>query len=123
MKIKEGELSEIVGAVTGFLANADEYLAAGEQIVSAVEPSVIKALKLLIKTLNEVRSNLEPELALNSLLGAKAMHRDYKNYEKAGFNKNQAFALVLASVKPFNFTELVNSASSSVQKVQKKMDE
>jgi hypothetical protein len=73
----------------------------------------VDVLKVVVKTCIDVRRRLEPELAAHSMVATQAIHRDFVNYQKAGFTKTQAFALVLAAVKPSNFTEILTNASKS----------
>ena len=100
------ELSEM-------LKSADVYLEVGDKAVESLRPVISKALRILLGALIETYNDLEPELEASSSLGAKAKRRDFTNYVKAGFTKEQAFTLVLASIKPVNFAEVLKSVNSS----------
>ncbi len=116
MKISKEELAELMGELSEILESADAYLKAGEKVVESLRPTVGKALKILLKALNETHKDLMPELEVNSLLGAKAKRRDFTNYVEVGLSKDQAFKLVLASIKPLNFTEALTVINSSRSK-------
>ncbi len=116
MKLDKKDLQEIMETVGDVIGQADTYLTAGEGIVEAAKPAITKALKLLARTGIDVRKEMEKELAELSKIKAQALYRDYKNYANAGFGKTEAFKLVLASIKPINFSEMLSKASSSVKK-------
>ncbi len=107
MEISKEELVELMGKLSEVLESADAYLKAGEKVVESLRPMASRALIILLKTLNEVRKNLESQLEVSSFLSAKAQRRDFTNYMKVGFTKDQAFKLVLASIKPFDFAEVL----------------
>lgn len=116
MKLNKEELQEIMETVGTVLGQADAFLTAGEEIVKTAKPTLTKALKLLLKTGIDVRKEMEKELAELSKIKAQALYRDYKNYTEAGFGKTEAFKLILASIKPVNFSETLNKASSLAKK-------
>jgi hypothetical protein len=116
MRFSKDDLEELLENLDDVLESADACLEAGDKTVESLRPVLSKALKILLKALNDTNMDLEPELEVFSSLKAKGMRRDYSNYVKAGFSKDQAFTLVLASVKPANFTvtEILKSASRSI---------
>ncbi len=116
MKLDKEELKEIMETVSTVLGQADAFLAAGEGIVKTAKPTIAKALKLLLKAGIDIRKEMEEELAELSKIKAQTLYRDYKNYTKVGFGKTEAFKLILASIKPINFSEMLSKASSSVKK-------
>lgn len=116
MKLDQEDLQEIVETVGDVIDQADAYLAAGEGIAKTIKPAVAKALKLLMKTGIDIRKEMEKELAELSKIKAQALYRDYRNYTKAGFRKTEAFKLILASIKPINFSEILSKAPSSIKK-------
>ncbi len=113
MKFDAEEIAEAVAEIGEALQDADKYVAVGKALVVASQPILVDVLKTVIKTYVDVRGELEPELAAHSVLATKAIHRDYQNYQKAGFTKAQAFALVLAAVKPVNFSEALSNGVKS----------
>lgn len=113
MKLSKEELSELMEELSETLKSADVYLEVGDKAIESLRPVVSRALRILLKALIETHKDLEPELAVSSFLGAKAKRRDFTNYVKAGFTKEQAFSLVLASIKPINFTEVLKGVNSS----------
>lgn len=116
MKLDKEELQKIMETVGTVLGQADVFLAAGEEIVETAKPAIAKALKLLLKAGIDIRKEMEKELAELSKIKTQALYRDYKNYAQAGFGKTESFKLVLASIKPINFSEMLSKASSSVKK-------
>ena len=94
----------------------DACMMLAEQAVGDLKPRATKTLVLLLTTLADIRDDLEPQLARSSNTHAKALYRDYANYTKAGFSKQQAFQLVIASIKPLNFMELLKSAANGAGK-------
>lgn len=109
---QKSDTEEILTEVMKALENADQYIAAGEMVIGAAKPPLIKALGILLDTLADIRVELESKLERNSFLSAAALHRDYKNYLDVGFTKDQAFKLVLAAIKPINFGELLGQAAN-----------
>ncbi|MDP3999103.1 MAG: hypothetical protein Q8P76_00725 [bacterium] len=107
MKLGKAELAELIA----LLAQADEYLDLGEGMVKGAKPTVVRALKLVLNTALDVGDDLGPELARLSAMTAKNKRRAYTDYAAAGFTAEQAFSLVLASVKPVNFTEMLNKSN------------
>jgi len=111
----KSDAEEIVAAILGALENADQYLTLGETVVNQAKPALTKVFAILLDTFSGLRESLEPQLDKMSALSAKALHRDYKHYVAAGFTKEQAFKLVLAAIKPFNFGEVLTSAASNAK--------
>lgn len=105
MKLGKAELAELMT----LLGQADEYLDIGESIVKGAKPTVVRALKLALNTILDVGDDLEPEMTRLSTVTSKSKWRNYQNYTNAGFTAEQAFSLVLASVKPVNFTEMLDT--------------
>ncbi len=107
MKISKEELPELIEELSEILESADVYLGAVERVVESLGPAISRALKILLEALNKTHIDLEPELNMCATLKAQAMRRDFTSYVKAGFTKDQAFKLVLASIKPFSFAEVL----------------
>lgn len=118
MPFNKDDLNYFMEELSEALERSDEYLAAGEIIVGTVKPVLVKAIKILCNAGIDIREEMEPEIARMSIITAKAMHRDYKNYIKAGFTKVQAFNLTLtglASTKQFDFGQLMKSVGDNVK--------
>ncbi len=107
MKLGKAELAQLMA----FLGQADQYLDAGEEIVKGAKPTVVRALKLLLNTGLDVADDLDKELNRLSAWLAKDKRRIYQNYVEVGFTPEQAFSLVLASVKSENFTEVLKKSN------------
>lgn len=109
MKISKEEFSEFMDVLSEILESSEDCLKAGEKAVESLRPVVSKALRILLEALSGVYKDLEPELATLSSQRAKALRRVFADYVRAGFTKDQAFTLVLASIKPFSFTEVLKN--------------
>ena len=115
MKLSREDLTEVMEELGEVLESAGDYLDMGDKAVESLRPILSKALRILLEAWNDTYSELEPELEVSALLKAKALRRDYTSYVRAGFSKNQAFTLVLASVKPVNFTEIMRGVASATK--------
>ena len=115
LESEESEAEEIATQVLAMLKNADLYLALGEKVISEAKPKLVKALGVLIAAAAHVRSELEPQLGDLSVVSALALRRDYENYVKAGFTRDQAFKLIMATIKPINFGEALSTAGRIAQ--------
>jgi len=107
MKLGKEDLTKLMA----LLGQADEFLDLGEDALKSAKPTVVRALKLLLNTALDIGDDLEKELNRLSAMTAKNKWRAYQNYVKFGFTAEQAFSLVLASVKPVNFTEMLNKSN------------
>ena len=107
MRIDKDDIEEVVEEISEAFQDADQYLAIAKGIIEIGKPVAVDVLKVVVKTLTDIRCGLEPELAAQSLASAKATHRDFMNYKEAGFTEEQAFTLVLAAIKPVNFSEML----------------
>lgn len=101
MKLSAQDLSLLLG----FIGEADKYLDVGEEMVKKAKPTVVRALKLALKTIVDVADEMRPELNRLAVITAASKWQSYHSYIRAGFTPEQAFSLVLASVKPVEFTK------------------
>ncbi|MDP1688818.1 MAG: hypothetical protein Q8L47_01665 [bacterium] len=115
MKLDKEDVKEMTEDLGEMLQDAEKYLAIGKVLVVAGKPVLVDILKTIMKTAVDVRRALEPEIAEYSAISTKATHRDFENYRTAGFTKEQSFALVLASIKPFNSEAFVNSVKDGAK--------
>lgn len=116
MQSDENVLQEIMKIID----QADTYLAAGEEIAKIAKPVIIKALKVLVNMGIDICKEMKEEMAELSKIKAQVLYRDYNNYVDAGFGKTEAFKLVLVSIKPIDFSEVLSKVSSQNQSCGKK---
>lgn len=126
MQLDKEDLKELAESLGEAIENIDIYVAAGQllldngkEIVQKCRPLLAGVVKELIKLGIDLEGDIKPQLMALSLLKAKSRFRDYQNYKKAGFSATQAFVLVLASIKPINFSEILSSASKSLKMTSK----
>jgi len=112
--VHKEEWEMVVTEIEKILKKADAYIAVGKALLATGQPAITDVLRTMVKLRTDICSDLEPELAADSVVATRALYRDYKNYQNAGFTKAQAFALVLARVKPASFGEAIQNISKSV---------
>lgn len=115
MKLDKDDVKEMTEELGELLQDAEKYFAIGKVLVETGKPLLVDILKTLMKTVIAIRRDLEPEIAEYSVIYAKETYRDYVHYIKAGFTSKQSFALVLASIKPFNGEAFMNSVKDGVK--------
>lgn len=108
-------MTELCGELVKILKDGDSYLEVGDELARVVKPLFGKALKILLTTGLDIYDDLNPEFVRISALKAKGLRNDYDNYRKAGFTKEEAFKLVIASIKPINFTEIIKNTTQSIK--------
>lgn len=116
MKHGKEDVKETIEELNEFIRDAKKYLVVGKMLAEFGKPVLVDILKIIMNTALGVRRELEPEIAKFSSLFAEARYRDFVNYTVVGFTKEQAFALMLAAVKPFNseaFMNLVKDGAKS----------
>lgn len=113
MKFSKEDLIELTKILEELTESGDTYVKAGDEAVKSLQPLLSAALRILLEASNDTRKDLEPELVISANLSAKAKRRDYAAYVRAGFTKEQAFMLILASVKPFSLADLMKSVNTS----------
>jgi hypothetical protein len=111
---KNEEEGGFLDALPGMLMMAKVFLAMGEGVADQVRPVAVDAVKLLCKVGIDVYKDLENERKEMVAMGAKAKYAKYSAYVDAGFSRGDAFKLVLAEIKPVNFTEALNKVTKEV---------
>jgi hypothetical protein len=103
------DIDEMVSDLQNLVEDADTYVEMGKTLfpivtvlVNKFKPLAVEVLKVVLKEFADISEELEPEMARLSAIEAKKEHRNLDNYKAAGFTNQQAFALVLASLKPFD---------------------
>ncbi len=109
----DGEIAEALEELQEAVEDAKLYVELGKKIIAICKPLGADVLRTLLQTFCDLREECAPELERNSVFSAKATHRDYQNYVSAGFTKQQAFALVLASIKPSSVGEAIGAGVKS----------
>ena len=64
----------------------------------------------MVQAYIDLSQSLGPEINIISEQSAQRTYAQFQNYTNAGFSKKEAFALVLAAMKPVNFTENISNA-------------
>ncbi len=88
-------------------------------LVDVGKKDLLKVMKLAVSTFLDLLEGMEEEAERSAALRAKGLARNVKALQAAGFSEKEAFALTLATVKPVDYTSLMNSASESVKNASK----
>lgn len=112
---EEQEKMEVLLKVEESVELARAYIPLGKAIIDGSKGEVIDIIKLLMSIGIEVRKGLKDELEDISKLNAEAKMRDFKNLTTAGFDEEQAFKIVLATIKPVNFAEILQNINKKLQ--------
>ena len=123
----ESEILEQVMAVAALLTKADvvanEMLRPAIKVAAeAAEPlsgDIAAVVRILFKAALTVTEELRPERQRNAEDTAWSRKVKLDAYVEAGFTKQQAFAMVLAEIKPVDYASLVNKAASPSDKGRK----
>ncbi len=106
---KELEKLQILSEVELFTEQIKNFIDIGKNVIDTNKNEFSDAVKIILNTLLDLRENIEPELDRLSLINAKALRRDYKNYREAGFTHLQTMKIIIAKIKPVSFAESLSS--------------
>ena len=112
------ELQDLVKNADSHVAMVKALLPVATMVIDKYKPLAVQVIKVLFRKLIDVREEMEPESAKLSVMRAECAYRNFSSYHKSGFTRKEAFALVLASIKPSDlsgtfFDAARNSFSSS----------
>ena len=117
----EIEKFQVLAAIEATVNQFKSFLPVAKYAIDSFKGEVAEILTNLVSALIDVREGLDEPLARLSKLNAHDLYRKFTDHQEAGFSKEQAFTLVLAGIKPVNFSEVVSkSATSGVEAAARK---
>jgi len=96
---------------------ADELESQARELLEEGRPLLARALKLVFGSGMDLLDDMDEEVQRLQAMKAKNTFRQYQEYAMAGFSKEQAFTMVLASIKPTDFSDLAKSVGEGAKRV------
>lgn len=105
---------QICGKIEEVMNMAKAFMPVAKFAIEGYKGEITEIIHELIKTSIDVYEGLDDQLARLSEITARSRFRQFEQYHDAGFSKEHAFTLVLASIKSVNFTEVIKDAQRAV---------
>lgn len=93
------------------LDEVHQYIPLVKDIFGKAKGDLSVIIKLLVNAGIDIAKDLDGEISTISNMSAKMMFRGYKDLCEAGFKRHEAFRIILAKIKPINFSEAIQQAS------------
>jgi len=99
------------------LNETHQYIPLVKDILGKFKGDLSIVIKLLVNAGIDIAKDLDGEISTISKMSAKRLFQGYKDLRSAGFTKDEAFRIILAKIKPINFSEILNQTSRSASSV------
>ncbi len=106
-----------VESVENVFNEIHQYIPLAKDIFGKAKVDFSIVIKMLVNAGIDIAKGLDGEISTISKLSAKRLFQGYEDLCKAGFTKDEAFRIILARIKPINFSEILNQTNRSASSI------
>ena len=114
------ELQDLVKNADSHVAMVKALLPVATMVIDKYKPLAVQVIKVLFRKLIDVREEMKPESATLSVMRAEWAYRNFSSYQKSGFTRKEAFALVLASIKSSDLSGTFSDTARGFSSISRK---
>jgi hypothetical protein len=104
---KEVEKLTILAMVEKYAEMVRGYIPFAKELIDNNRDDLVQIIKLMVNAFLDIVDGLNEETSRFSKFRAGCLFTDFTNLKSAGFNEDQAFAIVLARIKSMDYIDIL----------------